>query len=77
LIKRSKVLNRAGTFVGTERLTGVAEISFAPFVLNRKARRRTDFDEFGEPGVRAAAGAETGFSREPEWEKVMGNCEAP
>ena len=76
-MKRPKVLNRTGTFVGAERLTGVVEISVAPFVLNRNARRRTDFDEFREPGVRAAAGAETCVLREPEWEKVMGNCEAP
>ena len=76
-MNRSKVLNRTWTFIGTERLTGVAEISFAPFVLNRNAGRRTDIDEFREPGVEEAADEDLGVLREPEREKVMGNCEAP
>lgn len=76
-MKRSKVLNRTGTFVGAERLTAVAEISFAPFVLNRNAGRRTDIDEFREPGVGEAADGDLGVLREPEREKVMESCEAP
>ena len=76
-MKRSKVLNGTGTFIGTERLTGIAEISFAPFVLNRTAGRRADIDEFREPGVGEAADGDLGVLREPEREKVMGSCGAP
>jgi hypothetical protein len=59
---RPKVLNRSGTFIGPKGLTGVAEISFAPFVLNRHARRRTDFDEFKQPSARQEAEAQSGDS---------------
>jgi hypothetical protein len=72
-----KVLNRNGAFVGIERVTGFAEISFAPFVRNRNVGRRTDFDNFrvstvreGESGVKIAW-------RKPEREKLMRVCEAP
>jgi hypothetical protein len=72
-----KVLNRNGTFVGIERVTGLAEISIAPFVRNRNVGRRTDFDDFKEPVLREAESGETVVCRKPEREKVMRVCEAP
>jgi|SRR5271156_3325949 len=77
LMMRSKVSNRNGAFVDFERVTGAAEISFAPFVSNRNASRTTDFDGFEEPRVWEAASEVTAVFRESEWKRVMGACEAP
>jgi hypothetical protein len=74
---RSKVLNRNGTFVGIEGVTGAVENLFAPFVLNSSVHRTADFDDFKEQSVRNAAGTETAVLRKLEWEKVMGSCETP
>jgi hypothetical protein len=72
-----KVLNRNGTFIGTERVTGYAEISLAPFVRNRNVGRRTDFDDFRMGSLREAGGGATMVWRKPEREKLMRVCEAP
>jgi hypothetical protein len=72
-----KVLNRNGTFVGIERVTGLAEISLAPFVRNRNVGRRTDFDDFTEGTVREAESGAGVARRKAEWEKLMRVCEAP
>jgi hypothetical protein len=74
---RSKVLNRNGTFVGIEGVTGADEILFAPFVLNRNASRATEFDDSEEPGAREVESEASAMRRIPEREKVMGVCEAP
>jgi hypothetical protein len=74
---RSKVLNRNGTFIDIEGVTGSFENLFAPFVRNRNVGRRRDFDEFR---VGIVLGAESGamiVRRKPEREKLMRVCEAP
>jgi hypothetical protein len=72
-----KVLDRNETFVGTERVTGLAKISFAPFVRNRNVGSRTDFDDFRVGTVREAESGATIAWRKPEREKLMRICEAP